>query len=261
MLLLCAGDFTLLTAQADPDVYIYDYAELVGAQDEAGLQSQGANIAEIYDCGVYVFNVPDMGEYGYHNIDDFAEFVYNEYRLGVGAERNMVMLVISMEDRDYDIIAHGGTGNAAFTDYGKDMMAEQFIPHLSSGDHASAYKVYMNVAEEYLSMYAGGTPFDVPSGPSTAAERNGMKVGGSVVAGLIGALLSTLGLKSQMKSVHTATIADRYVTAEGLQLSLKRDTFVNRTVTRTPIPKQRSSGGGGGTTINAGGFSHKSGKF
>ena len=40
-----------------------------------------------------------------------------------------------------------------------------------------------------------------------------------------------------------------------------QDIFTHRTVTRQVIQQNENKGGGGGTTINARGFSGKSGKF
>ena len=71
------------------------------------------------------------------------------------------------------------------------------------------------------------------------------------------------GMKRQMKPVGRQNRADEYVVPGGIHLSLKRDVFLNRTVTRTVIHTENrdSSSGGGGTTVNSQGFSGHSGKF
>ena len=71
-------------------------------------------------------------------------------------------------------------------------------------------------------------------------------------------------MKRQMKPVSRQTGADEYIVPGGINLSLKRDVFLNRSVTRTLIRHEdRGSPGGsmGGTTVNSAGFSGHSGKF
>jgi len=72
------------------------------------------------------------------------------------------------------------------------------------------------------------------------------------------------GMRHRMKPVKTQSRADEYIVPGGIHFNLKRDVFVNRTVSRTVIrTENRDShyGGGGGTTVNSGGFSGHSGKF
>ena len=70
-----------------------------------------------------------------------------------------------------------------------------------------------------------------------------------------------------MKTAKPRTTAHDYAYSSRAHLSVRSDRFLYHNVVRTPIVRDddddsRPSGGRpGGTTINAGGFSHKSGKF
>ena len=79
-------------------------------------------ISNRYGCGVYVVSLQDYRDYGsYSSIRNFSEEFYNHYRLGLGQNRNGILLVLSMAERDYCLIAYGSDAHYAFTDYGKDL--------------------------------------------------------------------------------------------------------------------------------------------
>jgi hypothetical protein len=74
--------------------------------------------------------------------------------------------------------------------------------------------------------------------------------------------------RAQMKTAKRQFFAMPYVDEGSSRLTVNHDQFLSRNVVRTPIPRKddddgpRASGGRpGGTSINSGGFSHKSGKF
>ena len=71
------------------------------------------------------------------------------------------------------------------------------------------------------------------------------------------------GMRHKMKPVAKQSRADEYVVPGGVNLDVKKDLFINRTVTRTLIQTENkaSHSGGGGTTVNSSGFSGHSGKF
>ena len=76
-------------------------------------------------------------------------------------------------------------------------------------------------------------------------------------------LIITLLLKGKMNNVKAAKDANIYAEQDKIKILYRSDSFTHNTVVRTPI-NQNSSGPGrpsGGTSINAGGFSHSSGRF
>ena len=83
-----------------------------------------------------------------------------------------------------------------------------------------------------------------------------------VVIGLIPALIATMIMKGKMKTVHRQRAAAQYTGWDQLDLMLKQDRFLHRSVHRTRIETGSGSrGGGGGTSVNSHGSSHHSGKF
>ena len=108
-------------------------------------------------------------------------------------------------------------------------------------------------------------PDPVETGPSF----DGFKAAISLAMGALFGGGAVGGMKRSMKTAVKQTQAENYIRG-GVNLRGERDTFVNRTVTRTRIRQENNSssssrpGGGhfGGTTISGShGGSHHSGKF
>jgi len=69
--------------------------------------------------------------------------------------------------------------------------------------------------------------------------------------------ISVFVMASQLKSVRPQTAARNYMKPNSLNLTVSRDLFLYRTVTRTPRPKSNSSSGGRGSS----GGGSRSGSF
>ena len=116
--------------------------------------------------------------------------------------------------------------------------------------------------EELLSRAAEGKPVDVQY-----ESRDGIppELSTGIIIGvpLLVSFGACEGMKRRMKPVKPQNRADEYIVPGGIHLSLKRDVFVNRTVSRTVIRTENRdcTYGGGGTTVKSGGFSGHSGKF
>ena len=256
----------LLPAGTDTTSLVMDAANLLTDAERQSLEQKALRIAEKYGCDPLIVTVNSMGGY---SAARFTEALYSQYELGQGSAGSCVMLMVSMGSRDYDLMAHG-YGNTAFTDYGKQVMENRFVPYLSQGAYYTAFDLYLSDCEELLAMAAEGEPFDYGTDPEVLAsrKRTHQVTGVALGIGLPGliALIACQGMKSQMKTVRKQTTAGRYVTAQGLNLTRREDHFLRTATTRTRIQSNNGSsgghgGGGGGTHVNSGGFSHSSGKF
>lgn len=245
---------------------VFDMAGLLDADDFCALEDAALSAAEAYGCGICIITVEDMADYGYSDIADFAEAAFDSLSLGLGTERNCVMLTLSMAERDCVLSAHGTVGNGAFTDYGKYLLEDAFLDNFREDDWSGGFEDYIAECDRYLAAYAAGTPIDVePEVPLTLGE----KVAGGLMFGFLPALLIAflvcLILKRQLKSARRATDAARYTVSGGTEITAREDRFTHVTEVRAPKaePKKNSGSGGfhGGTKVNSRGFSHRSGKF
>ena len=245
-------------AFADSRAHVGDSAGLLTSDEYAELENMCTAVSDKYGCGVYIITVSDFRQYG-NSVESAAEAIFKGTGMGVGEGENGVMLLLSMEERDYDLLAHGDTGNAAFTDYGKDLLADSFLSYFGKNDWFGGFKAYVSSCEYFLQCSSEGQPIDVPAEePLTFAEKLPfILLIPCAIAGIV-----CLIAKAGMKTAKRKTGAADYVTPNSFYLRVRDDIFKYRTqsVERIQRSDNRPSGGGG-TTVNAGGFSHKSGKF
>ena len=241
--------------------YVIDDIGLLSADEQQELETTAAQLAERYGCGVYVIIVDDYTDYTNGSIEDFSEAMYDYYGLGLGDDRNCLILSLSMSERDYDLDAHGSIGNYAFTDYGKEQLAQEFIDDFRYDNWFDGFRDYMSTAGQYLEAAENGTPVDIYSDdeidPAVSTGVNILLIVG--VPCLIS--LAVCGIfAAQMKTARRQTGARGYISHGGVDMRVTQDQFLYHTETRQPIP-QNDNNSGGGTTVNSAGHSHSSGKF
>lgn len=276
LLLVLAFALPLPTLAAELDA-VTDAAGLLTDAERGELNDRAEELAVQYQCAVYIVTLEDMEDMGGSDAYDLATAVYTEYDLGYGEEKSGLLLLLSMAERDYALIAYG-YGNTAFTDYGKDVLLdEEVLPLLGEDAYYEGFSAYLDTAGEYLSMARDGKPFDVENAPGynetdgsygvTARPRYdegefAVRLGAVILLPLLLAGGICLYWKRQMNTAVSARTADRYIPSDGFHLTGQQDTFLYRTETRRRI-ENHSSGGGhaGGTSMRSGGFSGRSGKF
>lgn len=240
--------------------YILDNAGLLSEAQQTALEEQAQDLAEAYDCGVYVLTVDTMDG---AERREFAEEFYTENHLGVGEYRNGILFLVCMDTRDYVTVTYGrnpdnpteyGTGILAFTDAGIAAMEEEVVPLLSTGDYSGAFETYLATCEGYLAYYAEHGEGEAPADGSSVLIR--LAIG--VLVPLLIALTVCLILRSQMKTARAATTAKDYIPKDSFVLTARRDQFVHTSQHREKI--QKSSGSG--STVSSSGFGgSKGGKF
>lgn len=234
--------------------YITDTAGLLNEEQLYDLQLQAAEISQTYDCGVYILVLEDFTQYtDASDIYAAATELYVSYGLGLGKDDSGILLLLSMAERDYALIAHG-YGNTAFTDYGKDYLSDQFLDDFADDDWASGFSDFLKTSENLLEAAENGSPTDVDNHPSAIVYG----VIGCICLGLLIALIVRGILRGSMRSVAKKTEAAAYVT-QGIQLTAQYDRFTHVTQTRVKVASSKSSSGG--TSVGKNGFSGKHGKF
>ena len=237
-------------AYAEEQRFVFDEASILTYDEIEELSAKAKEITETYGCEVYAITFPSLDG---NEAWELNEMLYAELKEYYGAGEDVVILMLAMEERQYDIMARG-FGNTAFTDYGKDVMAEKFLDDFANDDWYWGFYDYMSTCDEFLAMAVSGEPFDVDS------DEGGSGLFGIIIAIVISCLIAFAVcsiLRAQMKTARIATEAHDY--QKELNLTNQYDRFSHRDIRRVYNPPKEENEGG--TTVNSGGSSHKSGGF
>jgi len=257
--------------------YIYEEAGILTNTEIQEIDAKAADVAEKYGCGVYICVTDDHTQYGYNDIYDFGREYYLSYELGKGEEYSGILLVLSMNERDYTLVVSGEKTSALFDDYALDIVCDEMLDDFADNNWYEGFYDYIDGCAYILEGSAGQTPdgyessytdaqnYDYEYYESTADSGDMIifSVIVSIIVSCIIALIVCLVFKAQMKSVYKGSSASSYVSREGFKLSERNDIFTHSTQVRNRIKTNNSSGGGirMGGGRSGGGFSGRSGKF
>jgi len=238
---------------------VEDNVNLLTTQERDELNRAAEDLLAKHQCEVSIIVIADKGE---KDIKELAKEFYTKYHYGYGDDQSGLMLLLSMEDRDYAVIAKG-SGNTAFTDHGKEIMMDRYVlPLLGDHKYYEGFSLFLDKADEYLEMADKGTPFDLNTDEvlleESAKGSFWIRLGATIFVPLIIAGIVCFAFLSQMKTAVSQRAADVYIPEGGFELTNQADHFLYMTQVRTKIPKESSEGG---TTVGGDGFSSDSGKF
>ena len=232
--------------------YIFDLSDQLSYEEWAELEARAADISQRHGCGVYAAFVDDFTEYGGGN--DVYKTTYQLYHaseLGMGADRDGIIILLSMDDRDYAMFVYGDHAEYAFDRYGQKELEDAFLGYFGDNDWYGGVSHYLDTCDEYLTRAEEGKP----------VRKNTLPMYIIVVAAscaIAGGIC--LMLKWKMKTVHQKAEANEYVAAGGLKLTKQYDRYTHTTETRRKIHDDSDSDSGT-SSCSGGGGSGRSGKF
>ena len=231
--------------------YITDDAGILADSEIVSLEKTAQSIAQRYGVGIYIVTVDDSYRIDGRGTYEAAYTFYHNHSLGVGAERNGAILLLSMNDRAFDYFYHGEKSVYAFNEYAQEQIEDVFLDNFRENDWYGGFSDYLTACGEYLALAAEGRPVRRSPVPAIVI---------SCAAAVLVAFLVCAVLKRKMKSVYVQARADGYVSGT-LRLSRQTDRFTHRTETRRHIEPPKPSGGGGSVSHSGGGGSGRSGHF
>lgn len=229
---------------------IVDEAGILTTYEEEKLEERAQILADQYHIDVVILTVDSLNG---RNITAYADdyFDYNGY--GIGSNHSGVLLMLSMEYRDW-AISTCGDGIKALTDYGQEQIMDDVLDYLRDDEYYEGFEAYLELLDEYFEAYEKGEPID--------ESRNVLfdlliAIGIGVLAGFI----TITVMKSGMKTVKPQRGAQSYVIQNSYKLRYQRDMFLYSRTSRTR--KQSSSSGGSSTHRSSSGRRHggSRGKF
>ena len=224
---------------------LLDTAGLLSDSENADLLAKLNEISERQSVDVVVVTTEDLE--GYDSVSAYAEAVFEDCDYGYGSEKDGVLLLISMADRDWYIATHG-YGITAFTDAGISYIGEKITSDLSDGDYAAAFTRYAELCDDFISQAKSGAAYDNGSLPREPLSVIWIPV--SLVIGLVLALITVGCMKAKLKTVRRQAAADSYVKKDSMNVTESRDLFLYRTVTRTAKPKNEDNGSSSGSSTH-----------
>ena len=260
---LCCTAFAEAPAATEPQLWnITDTVGLLTSDEDLTLEARAEEISAQYGVGIYLLILEDYSEY-YDDPYETAYELYHQNTLGMGEDRDGVILLMGMSDRKYATFFYGPKAEYAFDAYGQELMEEEFLDDFRDDDWYDGFEDYLEVCAEYLERAEAGDP--VRRDDSSAGGSDGSGIGTTILVCLgisaVIAMIVCLILRGKMKSVRKGTHADAYVTGS-LNLTASRDQYTHTTETRTKIEHESSdSGGGGSSACSGGGGSGRSGSF
>ena len=228
--------------------------------DEAGLLASGQRAEDGF--GAYLVFVEDYRAYYDGSVSSAAAQLFSDCNLGVGEQKDGIVLLLSMESRDYALAAHGDKGSYAFDDTGCSYLAEFFLDDFSedrwyegSVDFLSWTENYLDAADKGKPYTVGNPPKDLPELITEAVFALGVPIAAAVA--LTYAVMAYLMRK--MRSVEPAVEARSYAVGP-VEVTAQADEFVRTAVSREPIERKNKASEAPSIT-RTGGFTGSSGKF
>ena len=233
---------------------VVDMADLLDNSEEAALLSMLDEISNRQELDVVVVTVNTLdGKTPMDYADDFYD--YNGY--GFGENRDGVLLLVCMEDRDW-WISTSGYGITVFTDAGIEYISEKFLPDLSDGNYADAFTTYAELCDEFITQARTGEPYDTNNLPKEPFNVfSSLLI--SLAVGILVSLIVTGKMKGKLKTVRMQPAAEEYVRKGSMLVTESSDLFLYSHVDRRAKSKDDDSGGGSSTHTSSSGSSHGGG--
>jgi uncharacterized membrane protein YgcG len=250
-----AADQLLAEQSAPATPYVIDDARLLTIEQRQELNAYAEKITETYGMGIYIMSVEDFHNYGEEpQIFDVLWNYYHDNSLGYGADRQGMILMLSIAERDFATFFYGEDTEYAFNGFGQAQLENYFLDDFGSDDWYDGFMDFLVASEDFMAKAAAGEP--VRDNPWSLASV-------FVLIALFASFVVTRLLWMKMANVAAQKGAKRYQTAEGLVLTKQIDQFLTQTIRRRKIESSDSGSGRSGSSRahSGGGGSGRSGKF
>lgn len=252
---------------------IYADAELLRFIDTVGLLPETQAIELIlrlseisnrqnFDVVVAVTNTMSTA-----NPELYAADFYEQHGFGFGENLDGIILMIALEPERMFAIATTGYGQYAFTSAGIIFLEDLFLPYLRDDRFFDAFVAYADAVDDFVTRARAGERYDTRNIPLTPHQRTNARIWSAVASVALAAIIAGAVVaywSGKLKSVKKRDFACDYVRRGSFALTLQRDIFLYRNISRIRRSQNNNSGGGrGGSFSSSSGrsFSGSSGRF
>lgn len=241
---------------------LVDRDNLLSDIEETDLIKRLNEVSEAHKCDIVIVTVDSIGN---STATDYADdfFDYNGY--GFGDSHDGILLLISLEERDW-AISTTGKAIQVFTDSGLSYIEAKFKPHLSNGNYAKSFNIFVDCCEDFLIEAENDRPYDIDNKPIQPPSLQNAVI--SIFLGFILAFIIVNILKSSLKTVRKQPMATEYMRQGSMRITNQNDRYLYNNVNKirrdtTSSSSGSRSRGGSRTHRSSSGRRHggSSGKF
>lgn len=231
--------------------YVTDAAGLLSESQNAQLEIMAQAVSQKYGVGVYMVTLDDYRDYQPEGVFKATYTIYHDNTMGEGPNRDGIMLLLSMEDRDWAMFCYGSRCEYTFNSYGQKQLEEVFLDNFQENDWYGGFTDYVAECESYLETASVGKP---------VRSSNLFPILVAIALSLLLSVLIVSLIWNKMDNVAVKATAGSYI-SQDLQLTKKTDRFIRKTTHRQAIQRNSSGSSGGSKSESGGGGSGRSGKF
>lgn len=256
-----------LTAAAEESLWrVVDNADLLDTAEESAHEETIRLLRERYDMDVVILTVNSLDG---KRPQEYADDYYDENGYGCGEEKSGLLLLISMEERDW-YITTCGDAIYALTDYGIQCLGEELLSGFGIS-YDAGFRMFLNALPEYFEALENGTPIDGQadySGDYYHGDQEEVvyyeeeftpSVELSLLLGLVVAGISVLIMRLGMNTKRPRRSAAGYMVENSFQMRQQQDLFLYSNISKVRRQENKSSGGGSSVHRSSGGTRHGGG--
>ena len=234
---------------------LVDEAGLLTVEQAERLTEKLDEVSERQKLDVIIITVDSLEGY---TATQFADDTFDYNGFGMGDNYDGILLLISMEERDWAISTHG-YGITVFTDAGQEYMVDSFLGHISNGDYYEGFDTFADLADSFITQAKTDAPYDINNLPKKPMSPIWILI--SILGGALIALIATGVMRSSLKSVSKQRVASNYLVSTAMSPFANQDLYLYSVVTKKLKPKENE--GGSSTHKSSSGRTHggSSGKF
>ena len=224
-----------------------DSAEVLTEDEDNELEDALEELSLRQSFDVTIATIESLESVDYTSMEEYADDLYDFCQFGYGADRDGVLLLVSVGDRKWHI-STCGYGITAFTDAGIQYLGEQMTPDMADGDYAAAFRTFVQWSDAYIDAARSGRPYDVKNLPREPLSL--MYLFLALGIGLVLAWVVVGVMKSRLRSVAFQENAASYVREGSMNLTNSRELFLYRDVHRTERVEEKDSDSSGGSSTH-----------
>ena len=225
---------------------LYDGERLLTAEEAIELESYYADFAQ---SNGFTPILVTTDSFEGNSPERFAGYWYDSH----GYPYDGILLLVSLTEGQWYILTNG-TCYDRIPDWEAEIIGAELVEDLRSGEYYEAFAQFPKLAYDAYVTDSSFSYFGGADAPVTHQKQYGKIIAISMAVGLLIGLIAVAVMASRMKTVRAQNTASDYVRAGSMYLTSQRDIFLYSHVSRTPRPKNNSSGGSrGGSRGGAGG--------